>query len=359
MPHNEKMLIGNPQIGEFSLIELEDLLLNKGIEIKTRKLSLEQQWNILITGGAGFVGSHLTDRLMLLGHKVSVLDNLSTGSLDNIRHWLLNPNFQFIQEDIVELNINSLDDRGFSHIFHLACPASPLAYQHDPVKTVKTNVLGTLNALELARIHNALFLLASTSEIYGDPEKHPQDESYWGNVNPIGPRACYDEGKRIAETLTMEFHKCYGIDTRIARIFNTFGPRMGDTDGRVVSSFITQALSHKPFTFYGEGKQTRSFQYIYDLIDGLLMLCAKPYHLPINLGNPQEEISIEELARIIGEICGTQESLLINYESTAIDDPRRRKPDISKAREIMGWAPKFSLRAGLVHNIEYIKRKRL
>ena len=309
------------------------------------------QWKALITGGAGFVGSHLVDRLINLGHLVTVVDDLSSGSLENLKQWSAHPNFTFIRGDICDYQFSS--EVTFSHILHLACPASPPIYQHDPVRTIRINVVGTMNILDLARRTQALFFLSSTSEVYGDPLKHPQDESYWGNVNPIGPRACYDEGKRVAEALATEYHRCYGVDIRIARIFNTFGPRLSHSDGRVVTNFITQALSGRPLTIYGDGKQTRSFQYIDDLIEGILALIQKPYYAPVNLGNPQEH-TIEELAQMISRLCGNS-SLPINREPSPVDDPQRRKPDISLARKVLSWSPLITIEEGLLRTIQYLK----
>lgn len=309
------------------------------------------QWKVLITGGAGFVGSHLVDRLMRLGHHVTVIDDLSSGFLENLIQWDGCENFCFIKDDICDYTFPS--DASFTHIFHLACPASPPVYQHDPVRTIKINVLGTMNTLDLARRINALFFLFSTSEVYGDPLKHPQDETYWGNVNPIGPRACYDEGKRVAEALTTEYHRCYDLDIRIVRIFNTYGPRMSHSDGRVVTNFITQALAGKSLSIYGDGKQTRSFQYIDDLIEGILALVRTSFYSPLNLGNPQE-FSIEELARIVSRLCGNS-SLPISFEPSPVDDPQRRRPDISLAKSLLNWSPQVTIEEGLLRTINHLK----
>ncbi len=299
---------------------------------------------ILITGGAGFIGSHLCDRLVVDGHEVICLDNYFTGRRENIRHLLDNHNFELMRHDVIEPTLVEVDQ-----IYNLACPASPVHYQYNPVKTVKTNVMGTLNMLGLAKRVRARILQASTSEVYGDPLEHPQTEKYWGNVNPIGLRSCYDEGKRVAETLMMDYHRQNGVDTRIARIFNTYGPRMVENDGRVVSNFIVQALSNEPLTIYGDGKQTRSFCYVDDLVDGLVRLMnAEDLHEPINLGNPVE-FTIEELAVEVARRCGSNAD--IKREPLPMDDPRQRKPDITRARELLGWQPTITLAEGLERTI--------
>ncbi len=299
---------------------------------------------ILITGGAGFIGSHLCDRLVVDGHEVICLDNYFTGRRENIRHLLDNHNFELMRHDVIEPTLVEVDQ-----IYNLACPASPVHYQYNPVKTVKTNVMGTLNMLGLAKRVRARILQASTSEVYGDPLEHPQTEKYWGNVNPIGLRSCYDEGKRVAETLMMDYHRQNGVDTRIARIFNTYGPRMVENDGRVVSNFIVQALSNEPLTIYGDGKQTRSFCYVDDLVDGLVRLMnAEDLHEPINLGNPVE-FTIEELAVEVARRWGSNAD--IKREPLPMDDPRQRKPDITRARELLGWQPTITLAEGLERTI--------
>jgi len=299
---------------------------------------------ILITGGAGFIGSHLCDRLIADGHEVICLDNFFTGRRENVLHLLDNHNFDLLRHDVIEPILLEVDQ-----IYNLACPASPIHYQFNPVKTVKTNVVGTLNMLGLAKRVRARILQASTSEVYGDPLEHPQTEGYWGNVNPIGLRSCYDEGKRVAETLMMDYHRQNGVDTRIARIFNTYGPRMLENDGRVVSNFIVQALRGRPLTIYGDGKQTRAFCYVDDLVDGLVRLMnADGLHEPVNLGN-QGEFTIEELAIEVAQLCGANTD--IKHEPLPADDPRQRKPDTTRARELLDWEPKVGLREGLERTI--------
>nr|XP_043619244.1 UDP-glucuronic acid decarboxylase 2-like [Erigeron canadensis] len=294
---------------------------------------------IVVTGGAGFVGSHLVDRLMARGDSVIVVDNFFTGNKDNVMHHFGNPRFELIRHDVVEPLLLEVDQ-----IYHLACPASPVHYKFNPVKTIKTNVVGTLNMLGLAKRVGARFLLTSTSEVYGDPLQHPQVETYWGNVNPIGVRSCYDEGKRTAETLTMDYHRGAGVEVRIARIFNTYGPRMCIDDGRVVSNFVAQALRKEPLTVYGDGKQTRSFQYVSDLVEGLMRLMEGEHVGPFNLGNPGE-FTMLELAQVVQETIDPNAK--IEFRENTEDDPHKRKPDITKAKELLGWKPKVSLRKGL------------
>ncbi|GAB4829912.1 UDP-glucuronic acid decarboxylase 2 [Ancistrocladus abbreviatus] len=294
---------------------------------------------IVVTGGAGFVGSHLVDRLIARGDSVIVVDNFFTGRKENVMHHFGNPRFELIRHDVVEPLLLEVDQ-----IYHLACPASPVHYKHNPVKTIKTNVVGTLNMLGLAKRVGARFLLTSTSEVYGDPLEHPQKETYWGNVNPIGVRSCYDEGKRTAETLTMDYHRGAGVEVRIARIFNTYGPRMCIDDGRVVSNFVAQALRKEPLTVYGDGKQTRSFQYVSDLVEGLMRLMEGEHVGPFNLGNPGE-FTMLELAQVVQETIDPNAT--IDFRPNTEDDPHKRKPDISKAKELLGWEPKISLRKGL------------
>nr|AMM04375.1 UDP-xylose synthase [Albuca bracteata] len=294
---------------------------------------------VVVTGGAGFVGSHLVDRLMARGDNVIVVDNFFTGRKENVMHHFGNPNFELIRHDVVEPLLLEVDQ-----IYHLACPASPVHYKFNPVKTIKTNVVGTLNMLGLAKRVGARFLLTSTSEVYGDPLQHPQVETYWGNVNPIGVRSCYDEGKRTAETLTMDYHRGAQVEVRIARIFNTYGPRMCIDDGRVVSNFVAQALRKEPMTVYGDGKQTRSFQYVSDLVEGLMRLMEGEHVGPFNLGNPGE-FTMLELAKVVQDTIDP--NARIEFRENTADDPHKRKPDISKAKELLGWEPKIPLRQGL------------
>ena len=314
-----------------------------------RKLPQNEKLRILVTGGAGFVGSNLVDKLMRGGHEVTVLDNLFTGRKKNIEHWFNHPHFQFIVGDVVESIMLEVDQ-----IYHLACPASPPHYQYNPIKTIKTSTEGTLNMLGLAKRVNARMLLASTSEIYGDPEVHPQVETYWGNVNPIGPRACYDEGKRVAETMMYSYNRQLGVEVRVARIFNTFGRRMHPNDGRVVSNFIIQALQNKDITLYGDGSQTRSFQFVDDLVDGLHALMNSNYSLPVNLGNP-DEYTVAGFAETIKKLTGSS-SKIVRLPATT-DDPRQRKPDITTAKTHIGWHPKWTVGRGLAETIEYFKRE--
>jgi len=302
---------------------------------------------IIVTGGAGFIGSHLCRALLDQKHEVICIDNLYTGSKKNIQTLLKNPKFQFVQQDIVEPFDETADQ-----IYNLACPASPIQYQKDPVYTFKTSVIGTHTMLELAHSCKARFLQASTSEVYGDPAQHPQKESYWGNVNPIGIRSCYDEGKRAAETLCMDFHRQYKVDLRIARIFNTYGPNMAPDDGRVVSNFIVQALQNKPITVYGDGSQTRSFCYVSDLINGLIKLMNSNVMGPVNLGNP-DEFTINELAKEVIKITKSKSKIV--YKPLPEDDPKQRKPDITLAKAKLGWVPKVPLKEGLKYTIEYFK----
>jgi UDP-glucuronate decarboxylase len=305
---------------------------------------------ILVTGGAGFLGSHLVDRLMANGDEVICIDNLYTGNKQNILKWFDRPNFEFIRHDITEPIRLEVDQ-----IYHLACPASPVHYQSNPIKTVKTSVLGTMNMLGLAKRVKAKFFLASTSEVYGDPDVHPQREDYWGNVNPIGIRACYDEGKRIAETLTYDYHRQHNLDVRVVRIFNTYGPRMLENDGRVVSNFIAQALAGNPLTIYGDGSQTRSFCYASDLISGFVKLMASDYIYPVNIGNPGE-YTILELASAVKEMINPGSEII--FKPLPSDDPRRRRPDISKANALLDWEPKISLAEGLKSTIDYFRQRR-
>ncbi|CAL9763220.1 unnamed protein product [Musa acuminata subsp. burmannicoides] len=294
---------------------------------------------VVVTGGAGFVGSHLVDKLLSRGDSVIVIDNFFTGRKENVVHHFGNPRFELIRHDVVEPILLEVDE-----IYHLACPASPVHYKYNPIKTIKTNVMGTLNMLGLAKRIGARFLLTSTSEVYGDPLEHPQKETYWGHVNPIGVRSCYDEGKRTAETLTMDYHRGAEVEVRIARIFNTYGPRMCLDDGRVVSNFVAQALRKEPMTVYGDGKQTRSFQFVSDLVDGLVALMEGEHIGPFNLGNPGE-FTMLELAEVVKEVVDP--SATIEFRPNTADDPHMRKPDISKAKELLNWEPKVTLHEGL------------
>ncbi|MEH1783027.1 MAG: UDP-glucuronic acid decarboxylase family protein [Nostoc sp.] len=299
---------------------------------------------ILVTGGAGFIGSHLIDRLMAAGHELICLDNFYTGHKRNILKWLGHPYFELIRHDITEPIRLEVDQ-----IYHLACPASPVHYQYNPVKTVKTNVIGTLNMLGLAKRVKARFFLASTSEVYGDPEVHPQTEEYRGSVNPIGIRSCYDEGKRIAETLAFDYYRQNKVDIRVVRIFNTYGPRMLENDGRVVSNFIVQALRGNPLTVYGDGSQTRSFCYVSDLVEGFIRLMNSDYIGPVNLGNPGE-YTILQLAQTVQNMINPDAQ--IKFEALPSDDPRRRQPDITKAKTWLNWEPTIPLQDGLKLTIE-------
>lgn len=305
----------------------------------------------LITGGAGFLGSHLADALVERGHEVIVMDNLITGALENIEHLFERKEFTFVHHDVTNfIHVSGLLD----NILHFASPASPIDYLKLPIQTLKVGSLGTHKALGLAKEKHARFLLASTSECYGDPLVHPQPESYWGNVNPIGPRGVYDEAKRFAEAMTMAYHRFHGVDTRIVRIFNTYGPRMRAEDGRVVSTFLTQALQGKPLTVFGDGSQTRSFCYVSDEVEGVIRLLESDEVEPTNIGNP-EEMTVGELAELVKEITGNRIDVI--YRELPVDDPKVRQPDIAKARRILGWEPKISLREGLCLTMDYFKRK--
>jgi UDP-glucuronate decarboxylase len=303
-----------------------------------------------VTGGAGFIGSHLCERLIGDGNEVLCLDNFFTGRRENILHLLDSPRFELLRHDVTEPILLEVDQ-----IYNLACPASPVHYQYNPVKTVKTNVMGTINMLGLAKRVRARILQASTSEVYGDPLVHPQTEDYWGNVNPIGLRSCYDEGKRLAETLMTDYHRQNNVDIRIARIFNTYGPRMLENDGRVVSNFVVQALRAQPLTLYGEGQQTRSFCYVDDLIEGLIRLMnVEGVHDPVNLGNPGE-FTIRQLAEEVIKTCESKSEF--SYLPLPADDPRQRKPDITRAQTLLGWNPTIPLREGLKKTVEDFKSR--
>lgn len=304
---------------------------------------------VAIAGGAGFLGSHLCDFLLARGHAVICIDNLVTGNLNNIQHLASNTRFAFIKHDIVNpLNLH----QDIDYVLNLASPASPIDYSAHPVETLNTGAIGTFNLLELARQKKARFLLASSSEIYGDPTQHPQTEEYWGNVNPIGPRSVYDEAKRFAEALTMAYHRKHGMDTKIARIFNTYGPRMRKGDGRAIPTFIDQAVNNQPITVFGDGSQTRSFCYYLDLISGIYQLMNSSLNEPINLGNP-EETTLLELARTIREIVGNDNPIV--FRPLPQDDPKKRRPDITKARELLHWRPEISIEQGLRTTIEWFK----
>lgn len=305
---------------------------------------------VLVTGGAGFIGSHLCDRLINAGHEVICVDNFYSSDKTNIQHLLSNPRFELIRHDVTFPLYLEVD-----RIYHLACPASPIHYQRDPVQTTKTAVHGSINMLGLAKRTGARILLASTSEVYGDPTIHPQSEDYWGNVNPIGPRACYDEGKRAAETLFFDYWRQHELDIKVVRIFNTYGPRMHPQDGRVVSNFIVSALTDRPLTIYGDGLQTRSFCYMDDLVDGLIAMMGSDVGVcgPINLGNPRE-ISMMELAQALEGTLGR--SLKFEFKELPVDDPVRRRPDISRAEEVLGWSPRIPLEAGLERTVHYFEQ---
>jgi dTDP-glucose 4,6-dehydratase len=303
----------------------------------------------VVTGGAGFLGSHLTDRLLAEGHRVIAIDNLITGHLTNIEHLAGNENYRFIKQDVTQYLF--VPDE-IDYVFHFASPASPIDYLELPIPTLKVGALGTHNTLGLAKAKKATFLLASTSECYGDPLVHPQKEDYWGNVNPIGPRGVYDEAKRFAEAITMAYHRFHGVDTKIVRIFNTYGPRMRLRDGRVVPAFIGQALAGTPLTIFGDGNQTRSFCYVSDLIDGIYRLSQSDFHEPVNVGNPRE-MTIKQFAEEIIRITGTKSG--IEYRPLPVDDPKVRQPDITRAKMILGWEPKVEFEEGIKRTIEYFR----
>jgi dTDP-glucose 4,6-dehydratase len=304
----------------------------------------------VVTGGAGFLGSHLTDRLLAEGHSVIAIDNLITGNLANIGHLAGNADYRFIKHNVS--NFIMLPEEKIDYIFHFASPASPIDYLELPIPTLKVGALGTHNALGLAKAKKAAFLLASTSECYGDPLVHPQKEDYWGNVNPIGPRGVYDEAKRFAEAMTMAYHRYHKIDTKIVRIFNTYGPRMRLRDGRVVPAFIGQALSETPLTIFGDGSQTRSFCYVSDLIDGIFQLAMSDFHEPVNIGNPRE-MTIKQFAEEILRITGAKSK--IEYKPLPVDDPKVRQPDITRAKNVLGWEPKVQFDEGIRKTIDYFR----
>ncbi|PYL09331.1 MAG: NAD-dependent dehydratase [Verrucomicrobia bacterium] len=304
----------------------------------------------VVTGGAGFLGSHLVDRLLAEGHRVIAIDNLITGNTANIGHLAGNEKFQFVKHNVS--NFIFLPEEKIDYVFHFASPASPIDYLELPIPTLKVGALGTHNTLGLAKDKKASFILASTSEVYGDPLEHPQKEDYWGNVNPIGPRGVYDEAKRFAEAITMAYHRYHRVDTKIVRIFNTYGPRMRLRDGRVAPAFIGQTLSGQPLSVFGDGSQTRSFCYVSDLIDGIFRLAMSDFHEPVNLGNPRE-MTIKELADEIIRITGTKSA--IEYKPLPVDDPKVRQPDISRAKEILGWEPRVGFEEGIKKTIEYFR----
>ncbi len=312
---------------------------------------MKKSKKILVTGGAGFVGSHLCELLLSKGHQVTCVDNLSTGTLTNVTELAKYKRFEFLKLDVTERFESDAEE-----IYHLACPASPIHYQSDPVQTLKTSVLGAINVLEIAKKNGARALLASTSEVYGDPKIHPQHEGYWGNVNPIGVRSCYDEGKRCAETLFFDYYRQYGTDIRVVRIFNTYGPRMNPDDGRVVSNFIVQALKGRDLTIYGDGSQTRSFQYVEDLIASIFLMMNNELNFqgPVNLGNPVE-YTIIQLANEIIRLMPESRSRII-YRPLPSDDPKLRRPDISIAKKILGWSPKINLEVGLIRTVKYFEK---
>ncbi len=309
---------------------------------------------ILVTGAAGFLGSHLTDRLLSEGHSVIGVDNLATGDSHNLSHLAAEPRFRFIEWDICKPFTSELSPGKLDYIFNFASPASPPEYLRLAIETLSVGSIGTQNTLELAAAHNAGFLHASTSECYGDPLQHPQTEEYWGNVNPVGPRSVYDEAKRYAEALVMAYHRSRGVNTHLVRIFNTYGPRLHPSDGRVVSNFMMQALRGEPLTIYGDGNQTRSFCYVDDLIDGIVRLSQSDEHLPVNIGNPRE-FTILECAQAVLEVTGSKSELC--FEALPQDDPIRRRPDISKARRLLGWEPKVELKEGLTRSLDFFRGK--
>ena len=341
--HLQNLRAENAQLKE----KISDIESSSKKHIAVRFLPEKDRKRILVTGGAGFVGSHLVDKLMLQGHEVTVVDNFFTGRKRNLEHWIGHENFELKNHDVVEPLFIEVDE-----IYHLACPASPPHYMYNPIKTIKTSTLGTLHMLGLAKRVGAKVLLASTSEVYGDPEEHPQTESYWGHVNPIGPRACYDEGKRVAETMCFAYKNQEKVEIRIARIFNTYGPRMHMADGRVVSNFILQTLENKPITIYGKGDQTRSFQYVSDLVNGLVALMNSEVSSPVNIGNPDEH-TILEFAQLVKKMTNSSSDIV--HKEAATDDPRKRKPDITIAHRELNWQPQVSLSLGLEKTIKYFQ----
>lgn len=345
-PANAGLNITLRRRSAFSLLSANELILIPATPTISRKAAMQP---ILVTGGAGFLGSHLCDRLIERGHEVICVDNFFTGRRQNIAHLIGHPQFELIRHDIVHpLTVE------VSQIYNLACPASPVAYQYNPIKTIKTSAVGMVNMLGLAKRCRARVLQASTSEVYGDPDVHPQTEDYWGNVNPIGPRSCYDEGKRIAESLCMNYSLSHGMETRVIRIFNTYGPRMDPNDGRVISNFVMQALRGEPLTIYGDGSQTRSFCFVDDLLEGMMRLMDHPDNDlgPVNIGNPVER-SMLDLAEAV--LAATDSESRIEHRELPKDDPTRRCPNIDKARENLGWEPQVDLQAGLEKTVEYYR----
>lgn len=304
---------------------------------------------VLLTGGAGFIGSHLSERLLAEGHAVVCMDNLVTGRVENIAHLSANPRFEFVEHDVTKF---IFIEGKVDYVLHFASPASPVDYLMHPIKTLKVGSLGTHNSLGVAKAHGAKFLLASTSEVYGDPVISPQPETYWGNVNPIGPRGVYDEAKRFAEAITLAYHRSHGVDTKIIRIFNTYGERMRHHDGRVVPNFIDQALKGEPLTVYGDGSQTRSFCYVSDLVDGIIKLMASKLNEPVNIGNPRE-MSILQFAKMINEMMGSGREIV--FKDLPVDDPKQRRPDITKAKRELGWEPKVDFEQGLARTIKWFR----
>ncbi len=308
---------------------------------------------VLLTGGAGFIGSHLSERLLAEGHAVVCMDNLVTGRVENIAHLSANPRFEFVEHDVTKF---IFVEGKVDYVLHFASPASPVDYLMHPIKTLKVGSLGTHNSLGVAKAHGAKFLLASTSEVYGDPAISPQPETYWGNVNPIGPRGVYDEAKRFAEAITLAYHRSHGVDAKIVRIFNTYGERMRHHDGRVVPNFIDQALKGEPLTVYGDGSQTRSFCYVSDLVDGIIKLMASKLNEPVNIGNPRE-MSILQFAEMINEMMGSRREIV--FKDLPVDDPKQRRPDITKAKRELGWEPKVGFEEGLARTIKWFRENYL
>jgi len=357
--HSDFLSLSPAELKDIISSEIRSHLISKSVELPkqgefksyppVKVIPDQDRLRICVTGGSGFVGSHLVDRLMMAGHHIIVIDNMFTGRQKNVAQWLGHPNFQLIIHDVINPIMLEVDQ-----IYHLACPASPPHYQYNPIKTIKTSTEGTMNMLGLAKRVKARMLLTSTSEVYGDPQISPQKEDYWGHVNPIGPRACYDEGKRVAETMMYAYESQGNVEVRVARIFNTFGPRMHPNDGRVVSNFIIQALQGKDITIYGDGKQTRSFQFVDDLVEGLIRLMNGNYSQPVNIGNP-EEYTVKEFAELIKGLTKSNSS--IRSLPATKDDPKQRRPDISTALEQLGWKPIVPVTVGLEKTIQYFRKE--